>query len=204
MIIIGLTGSIGMGKSETARMFARLGVPVYDADAAVHALYAQGGAAVAPVAAAFPQAFKDGMIDRTALSDAVLGRPDALRHLESIVHPLVAEVQRQWLAARQSEGADVVVLDIPLLLERRSRAMVDYVVVVSAPFDVQRARVLARAGMSEEKFAAILAKQMPDAEKRAHADFIVDTSQGLDHAQAQVKALLSRIRAMSAPHANES
>jgi len=191
MMLVGLTGSIGMGKSETAKMFAAEGVPVYDADAAVHALYAKGGEAVAPIGAAFPDAIKDSAVDRAALSKAVLGKPDEFKKLESIIHPLVARVQLDWLEARKGEGAQIVVLDIPLLFETGGEARVDKVVVVSAPADVQRARVLARAGMTEEKLDAILAKQVPDAKKREQADYIVDTSRGLDDARAQVKAIIS-------------
>lgn len=194
MMLVGLTGSIGMGKSETAKMFAAEGVPVYDADAAVHALYARGGAAVAPIGEAFPDAIKDGAVDRAALSKAVLGRPEQFKKLESIIHPLVAKVQLEWLAARRDEGAAIVVLDIPLLFETGGEARVDKVVVVSAPADVQRARVLTRPGMSEEKFDAILAKQVPDAEKRAKADYVVETSHGLDDARAQVKAIVADLR----------
>lgn len=194
MMLVGLTGSIGMGKSETAKMFAAEGVPVYDADAAVHALYARGGAAVAPIGEAFPGAIKDGAVDRAALSKAVLGRPEQFKKLESIIHPLVAKVQLEWLAARRDEGAAIVVLDIPLLFETGGEARVDKVVVVSAPADVQRARVLTRPGMSEEKFDAILAKQVPDAEKRAKADYVVETSHGLDDARAQVKAIVADLR----------
>lgn len=192
MLLIGLTGSIGMGKTETAKMFTRLGVPVYDADAAVHALYAPGGRAVAPLRTAFPDAVRDGAVDRAVLGALVLGKPEALKKLESIVHPLVREEQQRWLAARAAEGHDRVVLDIPLLLESDA-ARTDVVVVVSAPPHVQRTRVLARPGMTEEKFAAILAKQMPDAEKRARADFVVDTSQSLDHAFEQVKAIVAAL-----------
>lgn len=194
MMLIGLTGSIGMGKSETAKMFAAEGVPIYDADAAVHALYAKGGAAVGPIGEAFPGAIKDGAVDRAALSKAVLGQPDEFRKLESIIHPLVAKVQLEWLAARRDEGAEIVVLDIPLLFETGGEARVDKVVVVSAPADVQRARVLTRPGMSEEKLDAILAKQVPDAEKRAKADYVVETSRGLDDARAQVKAIISNLK----------
>ena len=194
MMLVGLTGSIGMGKSETAKMFTAEGVPVYDADAAVHALYARGGAAVAPIGEAFPDAIKDGAVDRAALSKAVLDQPDEFKKLESIIHPLVAKVQLEWLAARRDEGAEIVVLDIPLLFETGGETRVDKVVVVSAPAEVQRARVLARPGMSEEKLDAILAKQVPDAEKCAKADYVVETSHGLDDARAQVKAIIANLR----------
>jgi dephospho-CoA kinase len=194
MILVGLTGSIGMGKSATAQMFRDAGVPVYDADAAVHALYAPGGAGVAPIAAIFPGVIKDGAVDRAALSEAVLGQPDKLKQLESIVHPLVREAQANFLQRHHEAGADIVVLDIPLLFETGGDAFMQATIVVSAPYDVQRARVLARPGMSEEKFAQILAKQMPDAEKRARATFIIETDKGFDHARAQVHAVLDTLR----------
>ncbi len=190
MLLIGLTGSIGMGKTETAKLFARLGLPVYDADAAVHALYAPGGAAVEPIGTAFPGTVTAGAVDRAALGQAVLGDAQALKRLEAIIHPLVAQVQIDWLRAQADAGAAMVVLDIPLLFETGGEARVDVVVVVSAPADVQRERVLARPGMTAEKFDAILAKQTPDTQKRARADFIIDTSQGLDHAFDQVQAVL--------------
>jgi dephospho-CoA kinase len=194
MIILGLTGSIGMGKSTTAQMFIAEGVPVYDSDAAVHALYAQGGAAVAPVEAAFPGVVVDGAIDRTRLSQRVLGNPEALKALEAIVHPLVGADRAGFFADAVGKGADIVVLDVPLLYETGGDRKVDKVVVVSAPADLQRQRVLARPGMDAAKFEAILARQTPDAEKRARADVVVDTGQGLEHAHQQVRDLLSRLR----------
>lgn len=193
MLLIGLTGSIGMGKSETAKMFARLGVPVYDADAAVHALYARGGAAVEPLRAAFPSAVVDGAVDRAELSRCVLGVPEAMRKLEAIVHPLVGEAQLGFLRKAAAEGHRAVVLDIPLLYETGGEARVDVVVVVSAPYDIQQARVLARSGMDMAKFAAIHAKQVPDAEKRRRADFVVETDKGLDHAFAEVKKIVAAL-----------
>lgn len=195
MIILGLTGSIGMGKSTTSQMFQAEGVPVYDSDAAVHALYASGGAAVAPVQAAFPGVVIDGAIDRTRLSAAVMGNSEALAVLESIVHPLVGAHRIGFFEDAQAQGADVVVLDIPLLFETGGEKKVDKVVVVSAPADVQRQRVLARPGMDVAKFEAILARQTPDAEKRARADFVIDTGQGLDAARQQVRDILTRLRA---------
>jgi len=194
MLLIGLTGSIGMGKSETAKMFARHGVPVCDSDATVHALYDKGGAAVEAVGAAFPGVVVDGRVDREKLSREVVGKPEALRKLELIVHPLVGEAQRAALQAAAASGARMVVLDIPLLFETGGRARVDVVVVVSAPGDVQRQRVLARPGMTPEKLEAILLKQMPDAEKRSRADFVVDTSLGLAHAEAQVVAIIDALK----------
>lgn len=197
MIILGLTGSIGMGKSTTSTMFQDEGVPVYDADAAVHALYASGGAAVAPVEAAFPGVVVDGAIDRAKLSAAVLGNPQALQILESIVHPLVGAHRIGFFEDARDQGADIVVLDIPLLFETNGHKKVDKVVVVSAPVDVQRQRVLARPGMDAAKFEAILARQTPDAEKRERADFVIDTGRGLDHARDQVRDILTRLRSLA-------
>lgn len=194
MLLIGLTGSIGMGKSETAKMFARHGVPVCDSDATVHALYDVGGAAVAPVEAAFPGVVVNGRIDRELLSRRVVGEPQALKALEAIVHPLVAQAQRAFLEGAAKAGARMVVLDIPLLFETGGRARVDVVVVVSAPAEIQRERVLQRPGMTAEKLEAILAKQTPDAEKCARADFVVDTSKGLAHAEAQVVAIIDALK----------
>ena len=197
MIILGLTGSIGMGKSTTSRMFVEEGVPVYDSDAAVHALYASGGAAVGPVEAAFPGVVIDGAIDRARLSAAVVGNPEALQILEAIVHPLVGAHRIGFFDEAEARGADIVVLDIPLLYETGGDKKVDKVVVVSAPADVQRQRVLARTDMAAAKFEAILARQTPDAEKRARADFVIDTGQGLDHARDQVRDILTRLRAVA-------
>lgn len=197
MLLVGLTGSIGMGKSETARMFARQNVPVYDADAAVHALYAPGGAAVAPIEAAFPGVSKQGAIDRISLSARVLNDNPALRRLETIIHPLVGQSQLDFLEASDAAGADIVILDIPLLFETGGEARVDAVVVVSAPPEIQRARVLARSGMTVERFESILAKQKPDAEKRAKATFVVETGLGLDHAFAQTSAIIAALEGRS-------
>ena len=194
MLVLGLTGSIGMGKSTTARFFAEEGVPVLDADAVVHALY--DGEAVAAIEAAFPGTSKDGRIDREELSRRVVGDPAALKRLESIVHPLVRAAQARFLADAERSGAPVAVLDVPLLFETGGDQRVDAVVVVSAPADVQRARTLDRAGMTAEKFDALMQKQMPDAEKRRRADFIVDTSQSFDSARAQVRAILAAVRAI--------
>ena len=188
MIVLGLTGSIGMGKSTAAGFFAEEGVPVYAADAAVHALYA---AAAAPaIEAAFPGTTVDGTVDRDRLTARVLGDPAALERLEAIVHPLVRREEERFLAAAEAAGAKVVVLDIPLLFETGGDKRCDAVVVVSAPADVQRERVMSRPGVSEEKFNTLLGKQMPDAEKRARADFIVDTAQDFDSTRAQVRAIL--------------
>ena len=190
MKVVALTGSIAMGKSETAKMFEALGVPVFDSDAAVHKLYAKGGAAVAPVGRAFPDAVTDGAIDRAALS-AMLARDEMLLpRLEAIVHPLVRTEQERFLAECRKEGHKLAVLDIPLLFETGREKDVDAVVVVSAPLEIQRARALARPGMTQAKLDAILARQIPDAEKRRRADFIVDSGQGLDHAFAQVRRIV--------------
>lgn len=194
MLIIGLTGSIGMGKTETAKMFARHGVPVCDADALVHALYEEGGAAVKPVTAVFPEARVGGRIDRERLSTLVVGKPEQLRKLEQIVHPLVGMAQASFLQGHAARGAEMVLLDIPLLLESQGPRRVDVIVVVSAPADVQRARVLARPGMTEAKFEAILQKQVPDEIKRAKADFVIDTSKGLEYAEDQVVKIIAALR----------
>jgi dephospho-CoA kinase len=194
MLILGLTGSIGMGKSETARMFERRGVPVYDADAAVHRLYQKGGAGVEPVSIAFPGALKDGAIDRGALGAAVLGKPGALERLERLVHPLLAGERQAWLEAQDQAGHPIVVLDIPLLLEGGGEKDVDIVIVVSASEAVQRARVLERPGMTGEKLGIIRAKQMPDEEKRLRADVVLDTGQGLAVTDEAVGALLERLK----------
>jgi len=194
MIVIGLTGSIGMGKSTTAAMFREAGVPVYDADAAVADLYAKGGAAVEPVGQAFPGVVKDKAIDREALRREVLGKPEALKRLNSIVHPLVGRSRAAFFEAADKLGAEMVVLDIPLLFETGGHASMDAVVVVSAPPEMQRERVLARPGMSPERLDAILAQQTPDAEKRARAHFVVDTGQGLEPARRQVSEIIAIMR----------
>jgi dephospho-CoA kinase len=194
MFILGLTGSLGMGKSTTARCFAEEGVPVHDADAVVHRLYE--GEAAAAIEAAFPGTTAGGKVDRTRLGARVLGDGAALARLEAIVHPLVQNAERRLIAEARSRGEKVAVLDIPLLFESGADRRVDAVVVVSAPPEVQRARVLERPGMTVEKLEAILARQMPDAEKRARADFVVDTSQGFDAARAQVRAILAAVATM--------
>jgi dephospho-CoA kinase len=194
MLILGLTGSIGMGKSATANMVREAGVPVHDSDRAVHQLYE--GEAVLAIEAAFPGTTAGGKVDREKLSAQVLGKPDAFKRLEAIVHPLVRQVSVRFLDEARARGARVVVLDIPLLFETRGEGRVDAVVVVSAPADVQRTRVLGRPGMTEEKFAAILARQVPDAEKRRRAHFIVDTSRSFDSARAQVRGILRSVAAI--------
>jgi dephospho-CoA kinase len=201
MRLIGLTGSIGMGKSTTAAMFREHGVPVYDADAAVHDLYDVGGAAVAPVGEAFPGVVQGGAVDRERLRQQVLGDPEALKRLNAIVHPLVGQDRLGFFAEAQARGADLVVLDIPLLYETGGDAKMDAVVVVSAPARMQRERVLARPGMTPDRFDAILAQQMADAEKRVRAHYVVDTGQGLEHARAQVSEILKALRATPRPDA---
>ncbi len=187
---LGLTGSIGMGKSTTARMFAEEGCAIWDADAAVHRLYAPGGAAVAPLGRIFPEAIVDGGVSRKALRAIIARDPDALPRIEAIVHPLVAEDRANF---GERAGADILVFDIPLLYETGGEAEMDAVAVVSAPPEVQRQRVLARGTMSEKEFKAILAKQLPDAEKRARADFVIVTDTP-DHARKQVHEIIRRIR----------
>ena len=194
MITVGLTGSIGMGKSTTAAMFRDAGVPVYDADAAVHDLYDKGGAAVGPVGEAFPGVVKDGRVDREALRQAVLGKPEELKRLNAIVHPLVGRDRIGFFQKAQADQADIVVLDIPLLFETGGHANVDAIVVVSAPAKMQRERVLARPGMTPDRLDAILAQQLADAEKRARAHFVVDTGHGLEPARAQVAEIIATLR----------
>jgi dephospho-CoA kinase len=193
MILLGLTGSIGMGKSTTTAMFADHGALIWNADEAVHQLYAPGGAAVEPIGEAFPGVVVDGAVDRTRLAE-VLGRDDqAFRRLEAIVHPLVARGRLADLAAAEARGVKLAVLDIPLLFETGGDAAVDAVVVVSAPPQVQAERVLARPGMTRERFEAILARQLPDAEKRARADFVVETGRGLKPARAAVAEIVGTV-----------
>jgi dephospho-CoA kinase len=192
MLVIGLTGSIGMGKSAVAEYLRSLGVPVFDADAAVHELYA--GAAVAPIAQAFPGTTVEGRVDRQRLSAALLAEPSRFKDLERIVHPLVRTAQRQFLHAAAARHEPMAVLEIPLLLEGGGDALCDVTVVVSAPAAIQRARVLARPGMTEAKLNEILARQMPDAEKRRRADFVVDTGVALPQTHAAVDAILLRLR----------
>ena len=195
MITVGLTGSIGMGKSTTAAMFAESGALVYDADAEVARIYAKNGAAVAPLEAAFPGVVKDGAVDREALRVKVLGDPAAIEKLNAVVHPLLGVGRTEFFQRAQERGADVIVLDIPLLFETGGEARVDAVVVVSAPAEAQRARVTARLGWSDDRLDAILAQQLPDAEKRARADFVVDTGLGLEAAREQVRVVMETLRA---------
>ena len=194
MYLIGLTGSIGMGKTQTAALFEEEGVPRYDADAAVHGLYEVGGAAVGPIGELFPEAVRDGAVDRAALGRIVLKDGAKLAALEKMVHPPAGATQVDFLNAQMAAGATHVLLDIPLLFETGGHEFVDCVVVVSAPPGIQRARVLERPGMTEEKFADILAKQMPDADKRAAADFVVDSSVSVADAHRQVKEIIAAVR----------
>ena len=194
MQLIGLTGGIGMGKSTAARSFRRAGVRVFDADAAVHELQARGGRGVAPIGAAFPGTVAAGMVDREALRRAVLGQPEALRRLEAIIHPLVRAMQRRFLARARRDRQRLVVLDIPLLFETRTGREFDLVVVVSAPARVQRRRVLARPGMTEARLAAILARQVPDAEKRRRADVVVRTGISRHHADRAIRRVIQEVR----------
>ena len=199
MIKLALTGSIGMGKSATAAMFAARGIPVYDADAAVHAVYAPGGEAVAPIEAAFPGVTSGlGGIDRAKLRQRVIDDPAAMKRLEMIVHPIVGGLQRAFLEKAAADGHAIVVLDIPLLFETGGDTRADAILVVSAPPDMQKARVLARGQMTEAEFEAILARQVPDSLKRSRADFVIDTSQGFAHAEQRVDEILAELRARAA------
>lgn len=193
MLLIGLTGSIGMGKSTTTKMFAEAGVPVWDADAAVHRLYGPDGAGTAEIAKIAPGAVTDQGVDRTRLREAIIADPALLKKVEAVIHPLVGKDRAAFLDASRAEGARMVICDIPLLFETGGNRAFDKTIVVSAPADIQRARVLERPGMTEQAFEAILAKQVPDSEKRAQADYVIDTSQGLDHAREQVLAIIAEL-----------
>jgi dephospho-CoA kinase len=193
VIVVGLTGSVGMGKSTTAQLFVEEGIPVFDADAAVHTLYR--GQAVAAIEAAFPDVIAENEIDRERLATRVLGDETAMRRLEAIVHPMVGRMRAAFLGWKREQGHDIVVLDIPLLFETGAASTVDVVVVVSAPEAVQKARVMQRPGMTEARFAAILARQMPDDEKQRRAHFVIETGDGIEAARAQVRDLLRTLRA---------
>ena len=195
MIVLGLTGSIGMGKSTTAAMFADEGALVWNADEAVHRLYARGGAAVGPVGEAFPGVIVDGAVDRIRLAGALGQDEDAFRRLEAIVHPLVMRGRLDDLAAAERRGVRLAVLDIPLLFETGGDAAVDAVVVVTADPEIQAARVLARPGMTRERFEAVLARQTPDAEKRRRADYVIETGRGLEAARSQVREIVGTVLA---------
>jgi dephospho-CoA kinase len=194
LVIVGLTGSIGMGKSTAAKMLRQMGVPVYDADAAVHALQAPGGPALPPIEAAFPGVVKNGVLDRQALGARVFGNKDALRRLEAIVHPLVARRQRAFLKRAAQSGAPLVVLDIPLLFEGRGERRVDATLVVSAPPFLQRRRVMARPGMTEEKFAGIVRQQVPDRTKRRLATVVIPTGLGLAPTRMALEKAIAVLR----------
>jgi len=191
MLVIGLTGSIGMGKSAAATHFARAGVPVFDADAEVHRLYA--GKAVPAIAAVFPNAVRGGKVDRSLLAQEVAGSPERLKTLESIVHPMVVKAEIDFLREQDRRGARLAVLEIPLLFETGAESRVDVTVVVSAPAEAQKMRVLARPGMTEAKLAGLLKRQVPDREKRARADFVVDSDTSLAHMQAQIDSLIESL-----------
>ncbi len=193
MFVIGLTGSIGMGKSTTAKMFEAEGIPVNDADAVVHELYA--AEAVAPIEAAFPGTTTEGKVDRVKLAAHLAAYPADFKTLEAIVHPLVRDKELRFRREAEEEGFDIILLDIPLLFETGGEGRVDAIVVVSCAADIQRARVLARPGMTVDKFEMILSRQMPDSEKRSRADYVVDTGEGLEQARAQVRAIIADIRA---------
>ena len=197
MIVLGLTGSVGMGKSTTAKMFAEEGVPVFDADAEVHRLY--DGEAAKLIETAFPGTTTDGRVVRERLAARVFGDPQALARLESIMHPLVRAAEKAFLADAAAKGAIVAVLNIPLLFETGADKLVDAVLVVTAPGDMQRARIFARPNMTEEKFKAMLSRQMDDSETRRRADFLIDTSHGLEAARAEVRTVLRQLAGKSKP-----
>ena len=194
MQIIGLTGSIGMGKTTTADMFKQEGCPVFDADRAVHELYAKDGEAVPLIRAVFPDAIKDGAVNRTVLAEHMRADPLNLGVLESFIHPMVGQKRAEFIETSRQSGADIIVFDVPLLFETGGEAHVDKIVLVTAPFAVQKQRVLARPGMTEALFVTLLSRQMPDAEKRKRSDFIVFTDKGLDAAREQVQDILHKLR----------
>jgi dephospho-CoA kinase len=198
MVIVGLTGSIGMGKSTAARMLRQMGVPVYDADAAVHQLQAPGGIALPPIEAAFPGVVKNGVLDRQALGARVFGNKEALRRLEAIVHPLVGQKQRAFLKRASQRGVALVVLDIPLLFEGRGERRVDGTLVVTAPGFLQHRRVMARPGMTAEKFAGILRQQVPDAIKRRKATFVIPTGMGIAPTRMALQRAVDRLKRLPA------
>lgn len=197
MIIVGLTGSIGMGKSETAKMFAAKGVPVFDADAIVHTLQAKGGKALEPIEAIFPGVVEDGVLDRAKLGSIVFADVEAKKKLETIIHPMVAEERVAFFNDAEKTGAPFVVLDVPLLFETDGNKACDKVVVVSAPAGIQKERVLRRSGMTAEKFEHIVSLQVPDADKRAQADYCVDSSKGIEHAEHQVADIIQSLQELA-------
>jgi dephospho-CoA kinase len=192
MLVIGLTGGIGMGKSAAAERFAEHGIPVFNADLCVHQLYE--GAAIGPIEAAFPGVAREGRIDRTLLSEKIAGSPERLHQLERIVHPLVVEAELDFLRAQENNGARLAVLEIPLLFETGADARVDVTLVVSAPHDVQRARVLARPDMTVDKLEHLLARQLPDAERRARADYVVDSGTSLERMRIEIDRLIESLK----------
>ena len=198
MIVLGLTGSIGMGKSTTAKMFAEAGVPVWDADSTVHRLYAAGEAGAAAIAKIAPEAVVDGAVDRSKLREAIMEDASLLKQVEGVIHPLVGQDRAVFLANAREQGHRIAVVDIPLLFEGGGEKHVDQVVVVTAPAEVQRARVLERPGMTEEAFETILAKQVPDSIKREKADHLIDTSLGMDHARQRVAEIIASLEATDA------
>lgn len=198
MIVLGLTGSIGMGKSTTAKMFAEAGVPVWDADSTVHRLYATGEAGAAAIAKIAPEALVDGAVDRSKLREAIMEHASLLKQVEGVIHPLVGQDRAGFLANAREQGHRIAVVDIPLLFEGGGEKHVDQVVVVTAPAEVQRARVLERPGMTEEAFETILAKQVPDSIKREKADHLIDTSLGMDHARQRVAEIIASLEATDA------
>ncbi len=197
MIVVGLTGSIGMGKTATGKLFSKLGVPVCDADSIVHALYDKGGAAVEPIRAVFPDVVAEGRVDRVKLGESLAVEPEGFERLESIVHPLVRQAQQDFLDRSRKKGVTLAVLDIPLLFETGRDRDVDRIVVVSASPEIQKERVMKRPGMTAEIFNALLARQLPDEEKRARADFVVDTSKTREHAFFQVRDIVAALMADS-------
>ncbi len=197
MRVVGLTGSIGMGKSETAKMFSAMGVPVFDADAAVHQLQSKNGPAIPAIEKAFPNVVVDGVLNREKLGKLIFGDRKAKARLEAIIHPMVADARQQFFKQATLDGHAFVVVDVPLLFETGGNTACDKVVVVSAPAAIQRERVLARPRMTEEKFTDILNLQTPDADKRAGADYIIETDKGLDHARDQVAKIVSDLRKWS-------
>lgn len=195
MKTIGLTGSIGMGKTETSKMFARENVPVFDSDAIVHKLMGEGGEAVDIVEQAFGGVKRNGKIDRKKLGDRVFGDEKALKKLEELLHPIVQRKREQFVTKAKKENHDIVVFDIPLLFEKKHEESCDYIVVVTAPYEIQRNRVLNRPGMSEERFRQIIKKQIPDDEKKDRADFIIQTDKGIEYAEKQVRDIIKKIKA---------
>lgn len=194
MIVLGLTGSIGMGKTTTAWLFSDAGVPVFDADQAVHRLYKNNSSIIEAIERRFPEAVKNRIVDRKVLARLVREHKDALKELEAIVHPAIIAARSKWLRQQEIEGHTMVVFDIPLLLETAGQEHVDFVIVVSAPKGIQRQRVLSRRHMTRSHFEHLLSRQMPDQEKRLHADFIIDTSKGLEDAKAQVQDIIRRLQ----------